>query len=65
MLKVIRGAPPARLPLADPCQLCRGRRVLVQGSRITPCPVCSTPRPPATYPYTDELAPLDAIARAA
>lgn len=55
-----------RAPMARPCDLCKGRRVIVlDGDRITRCPRCSHLDDPPAGAAMPGIAPVDAVARAA
>jgi hypothetical protein len=64
-LRVIRGAAPVRVPLADRCIACHGRRVLVEDDHIQPCPICCNGEPSGTPVQASDSPIAEAIARAA
>lgn len=64
-LRIIRGPAPMKLPLADRCVQCFGKRLLIQDGHLVPCNVCNGPEEPDGPVIASEPAPVDVIARAA
>lgn len=66
-LRVIRGAAPVRMPLADRCIVCHGRRVIAdpETDSIVRCPCCNHPKTPAESVSTPIATGVLPISRAA